>query len=296
METQQDSKAEERKTVPTVRDERVYLGLPAYGGVIHAPFASCMMELICTDAGVAKIEFYNGDSLVCRARNKLAGWFHNGRPAKDAEGNEILVQYDWLLFIDTDLIFNPRQVANLIKYAKAHGPNIYCGAYPLKTIKPRVVFNAMPGCQRDADGVLEVREAGTGMMLIHRDVFTKLIEAFGDEITYEADSGSMSQARAIENDFFRVGVRFDPILKYKRYLSEDWYFCQLWREIGGKVLMHTTTQCGHIGSMTYPPNPKEILEAAEIYKKAAEHETQMKRAKELVAMPAPVVPVIEKVA
>jgi hypothetical protein len=255
--------------IPVIRDPRIFLGLPAYGGMIHSPFATSLLMLAQMQGSpLAKLQFLNGDSLVSRARNKLTRMFLNGFREKDSEGNDVLVKFDWLLFIDTDLIFRPADVLGMYDYALAHGPNVYAGAYPLKKLKPKVVFNPMPGAQIDADGIIEVREAGTGMMLIHREVFEKLIAAFGDEITYEADAGDISQNREIEHDFFKVGVRMDPILGYKRYLSEDWYFCQVWREIGGKVLMNTKLQCQHIGQLTYPAPMREIIETADAYRAA----------------------------
>lgn len=263
--------------IPKIRDQRIYAAFPSYGGTIHSPFALSLLQLTQQpSAPIAQIEFLNGDSLVSRARNKLAKFFLNGRPNIDANGNQCLVMYDWLLFIDTDLIFQPHQVVELYQYAVAHGPNIYCGAYPLKKLAPKVVFNPMPGAAIDADGVLEVREAGTGMMLVHREVFEKMAEHFAHEIAYESDQGALSGDREREYDFFSVGVRMDPVLKYRRYLSEDWFFCQRWREIGGRVLMQTRLQCQHIGQLTYPANPGEIMEAARVYEAGFKEQAEAK--------------------
>lgn len=277
--TQPAPAAATKTELPKIRDPRIYCAMPSYGGLIHSPFALSLVKLIqMQDSPIAQVEFLNGDSLVSRARNKLARFFLQGKPAQDQTGAPVLAMYDWLLFIDTDLIFNENEVKRLYDYAVAHGPGVYCGAYPLKTLKPKVVFNPMPGAMIDAEGIIEVREAGTGMMLIHRDVFGIIAEKFSDEIRYEADSGNLSVSREIEHDFFRVGVRHDPILGYKRYLSEDWFFCQLWREAGGKVLMQTRLQCQHIGQLTYPAPMKDIMEAAQAYQAAekAAHEMHAK--------------------
>lgn len=262
--------------IPTVRDQRIYLALPAYGGLIHSEFSLAVLQTTQQPNLIAQVEYLNGDSLVSRARNKLAKMFLEGRESVDNEGNRVRVLYDWLMFIDTDLVFPPDAVRRLFNYAVAHGPGVYCGAYPLKTLKPKVVFNPMPGAQIDSDGVLEVRESGTGFMLIHRSVFEQMREKFADEITYEADQGNISKSREIEWDFFSVGVRMDPILKYKRFLSEDWYFCQRWREIGGKVMLMTTIQCAHIGTFKYPAAPQDIYDAAEVYRMAEKQAAEMK--------------------
>lgn len=272
-----------------VRHPGIYLAYPAYGGKIDSPFAICVMQLMQMPDLVAHIDVMNGDSLVSRARNKLSRNFLEGFPVKDqATGETVKVLCDWMLFIDTDLIFQASDVRKLYDIAVQRGPNIYCGTYPIKQLKPKIVFNQLEGAVPDADGIIEVRESGTGFMLIHRTVFEKMVEKFADQIRYEADAGNMSVARQIEHDFFTVGVAMDPVYKFKRYLSEDWYFCQRWREIGGKVLLHTMIQCQHIGQITYPVPPKDIAEVAKIHADAL---AAMKRHQEKTAQGAePYVP------
>lgn len=252
-----------------IRDNRIVLSLPCYGGKVDQPFMQCVLHTLGSISIIPFIDFMPGDSLVNRARNNLAHNFLNGYPGlKDGKPTKIL--YDWLLFIDTDLIFQPDAVTKLYELAVRKGPGIYAGTYPIKQLKPKVVFNNMPGCFPDAEGIVEVREAGTGFMLIHRDVFTKMIEKFSDEMRFETDMGDQGGPRTIKYDFFTVGVRTDPLLGYKRFLSEDWYFCQRWREMGGKVWMHTKIQCGHIGQFVYPGNPQEIIDTADHIRKAYE--------------------------
>lgn len=261
-----DTSSAPRADLPAIRNEKIALGLPCYGGKIDQPFMQCVLHMCGTIDIVPFIDFMPGDSLVNRARNNLAHNFYNGYPAQ-LDGKPARMLYDWLLFLDTDLIFQPEGIVTLYKLALEKGPGIYGGTYPFKQLKPKIVFNNMPNCVPDKEGIVEVREVGTGFMLIHRDVFTKMIEAFSDEMRFEADQGDMNDARAIKYDFFTVGVRKDPLLGYKRFLSEDWYFCQRWREIGGKIWMHTGIQCGHIGSFVFPGNPKEILETADLLRK-----------------------------
>lgn len=241
--------------------------MPVYGK-IDVPFVQCLMGMLSTSSIVQMWDFLPGDSLVNRARNNLAKRFLAGFPGADGAGNPVTVKHDWMLFLDTDLVFKAEDVELLYNYAMKHGPSIYCGAYPIKQIKPKVVFNNMPNCLPDAEGIVEVREAGTGFMLIHRNVFEQMQEKFRDQIEYTVDMGLSKEPEEIAWDFFSVGVYFDTLLKKKRFLSEDWYFCQRWRELGGKVLMHTRISCNHIGVFNYPGNPQEIIDAAAHYQKA----------------------------
>lgn len=245
--------------LPEKKNPGILLAVPCYGSQLTQPFVQCLLNLLSQTQVIGLIDFLPGDSLVNRARNNLVHNFLHGYP--DGQGNRVL--YDWLLFLDADLVFQAESVQMLYDLATSRGPGVYCGTYPIKQLKPKVVFNNMPGCKPGPDGVVEVREAGTGFMLIHRDVFAQMIEKFGDEIRFETDMGDTKAPRTIKYDFFTVGVRKDPILGYKRFLSEDWYFCQRWREIGGKILMQTKIQCGHIGNFMFPGNAQEILGAAD---------------------------------
>jgi hypothetical protein len=214
----------------------------------------------------------NGDSLVNRARNNCANRFIKGSimDVADKDGNPVksLVKFEWMLFLDSDLMFSVDDVVRLYDLGRRMGPGIYAGVYPLKQVKPKIVFNAAKGKRPDAEGVCEVREAGTGFMLIHRNVFEQMQEKFRDEIEYLADTGDLQNPRETRYDFFTVGVRMDPVAGWKRFLSEDWYFCQRWREIGGKVIMHTGIEAKHIGTAVYPLPPQEIIETAAMYHEA----------------------------
>jgi len=82
-------------------------------------------------------------------------------------------------------------------------------------------------------------------MCIHREVFERMDEE-GLAPEYQDD-----KTKRVERDFWRVGVR--PTLDgHPRYLSEDWYFCQNWLDIGGKVFIDTRVQLGHIGAVAFP--------------------------------------------
>lgn len=253
--------------LPVIRDPRICLAMPVYGK-IDVPFVQCLMAMLSSSTLVQMWDFLPGDSLVNRARNNLAKRFIEGYPGQDGAGNPVIVKHDWLLFLDTDLVFRPEDVQRVYDLGMKKGPGIYAGTYPIKQLKPKVVFNNIGGQVPDEEGIVEVREAGTGFMLIHRNVFEQMMEKFKDEIEYVVDSGDPENPQIISWDFFSVGVRFDQDLKRKRFLSEDWYFCQRWRELGGKVLMHTRTSCNHIGVFNYPGDPNAIIEAADHYKKA----------------------------
>ena len=62
-----------------------------------------------------------------------------------------------------------------------------------------------------------------------------------------------------EYAFFDCGVQGQGVLSdpdnTKRYLSEDFYFCQLWKQCGGQIWADITSELKHIGIKTYERKP-----------------------------------------
>ena len=262
------------ENIPVVKNPNICLCLPVYGKA-DVPFFQCLMATLSgTRNLIDHIDFLVGDSLVNRARNVLSHRFLEGYIGQNEKGEPVRVLHEWMLFLDTDLMFNPQSVVSLLELGRARGPGIYAGCYPIKQLKPKIVMNNLPGHLPGPDGTVEVREAGTGFMLIHREVFEQMREKYRDEIEYFVDNGDAKNTK-LGWDFFSVGVRFDKDLGRKRFLSEDWYFCQRWREMGGHIILQTKIQCQHIGTIAYPPPPDEIIEAAKVIQEAKDRMAKM---------------------
>jgi len=168
-------------------------------------------------------------------------------------------------------VFSSEQIKRLVE----HDVELVAGFYPKKKDGDlEWVCNRL-----DADhaplpcGLQQVRYMGTGFMLVKRCVFERMIAAHGRELGYISDA-----TKHPEFDFWQVGPNASPEdnhfvynaellaevmafglsesdAKYvmrKRYLSEDWYFCQRWLNMGGKVWGDTRVILKHIGTATYP--------------------------------------------
>lgn len=221
----------------------VFIALPTYSQVM-CEFAASLMALLGRVR--CKIQFHGGDSLVTRARNNVTHDF-------------LRTQIPWLLFIDTDLVFSPECILHLL----SHGPSvpIVGGCYPRKKPGPAEwILNGLPNTSPDPKtGLQEVYEIGTGMLLVHRSVFGAMKEAY-PHLRYRCDGN-----KDIRWDFFPVGTWRGPEAKdgeEARYLSEDWYFCQLARAIGYRIYADTKCWSKHIGMVAYPfPDQDQIKEA-----------------------------------
>ena len=106
--------------------------------------------------------------------------------------------------------------------------------------------------------LIEVNYAATGFMLIRKTVFEQIIREKPD-IHYKNDVDGYS---AFNNndfyDFFPAQVNRSS----KKYESEDYGFCNLWRSLGGKIYVDPTINLHHVGTCSYNGN---LMEQSQIY-------------------------------
>lgn len=181
------------------------------------------------------------ESLVSRARNAAVAHF-----LEDKENTH-------LLFIDSDIIFEPEDVLKLLK----SGKEVIAGIYPKKYITwerlknnpeaERVDFPVGGNVKMTEDNFLEMDYLPTGFLLISRTAIEKIIKQH-PELKYRNDIDGYMSAGDNFYDLFKVGIRNGI------YESEDWGFCSLWKEAGGKVLIHSEVNVKHVGWHEYEGN------------------------------------------
>lgn len=247
-----------------LRKKKLFVATPMYGGQCHGSYTKAVADLmtVCTKYGIdAKLFFIFNESLITRARNYLADEF-------------LRSDFDYLMFIDSDIHFDASDVLTLMHYA-ANNENmeVICGPYPKKTIawekikaavdkgfadnNPGIleefvgdyVFNPVDGIKEmRIDEPVQVKEGGTGFMLVKREAFAKMDAAY-PELLYKPDhlrTKSFDGSREIMAYFDTV---IDPVSK--RYLSEDYMFCQWARNAGSEVWMLPWVKLKHAGSYIF---------------------------------------------
>lgn len=242
-------------TQPTKTIPNIMVGTPCYGGQVFVNYFTSILGLVNTvrqrnDVSLG-FRVRGGDSLITRARNSIVAEFL---------ANE---QFTHLLWIDADIGFTPDAIYRLIN----SGHDIAAGVYPLKALTlpeelngnrdelfkkhQRYPFNPVNANNIDVkNGFIEVKDAPTGLMLIKREVFLKMIEAYPD-LKYYPDKqvGLEGIAAKISNHYFNF---FDTFIDEEgRYLSEDYAFCRLWQRIGGKVHVDALSKLSHQGSYKF---------------------------------------------
>jgi hypothetical protein len=213
----------------------LHLGLPNFGGMLHAPFVRSLLN--CQQNGVprfANITFIDGDSLVSRARNNCVEQFLAG-------------PHTHLVFIDTDIEFTPEHVDTLVGHLQ-RGVTIVSGLYPKKQDALEWVVNGIEGEDPDEHGLTKIKYAGTGFLAIAREVFIDMMAGPCRHMWAWSDNGQGARRRIY--DFFPVGNYTFPDGN-RRYLSEDWFFCELAMASGHTIYCDTSIKTKHIGKKVY---------------------------------------------
>ena len=252
-------------SIEKLRKRKIFVATPMYGGMCGGQYCKSSVDLakLCSSYGI-EIEFFYlfNESLITRARNYCVDEFLRHK------------DYTHLMFIDSDIGFSPDSVLTLAAIAEpGTDKQIVCGPYPKKCIsweKVKVavdkgfadenpqalseyvgdyVFNpASESRTIPIDEPCEVMEGGTGFMMIQRSAFEQYEKAY-PEFHYLPD-----HVRSEHFDGTReIMAYFDCVIdpKSKRYLSEDYMFCQWAREAGIKVWMAPWIKLTHMGSYTF---------------------------------------------
>lgn len=243
--------------VDLLRSQRVHICMPCYGGQLtESTFMSYIkwsntcrqLELDWT------IETMTNESLISRARNTLVAKFLNNPESTH------------LMFIDADIGWEPWHLLLLLN----HDVDVACGLYPMKSLPVQWVVNGIEGAETKADGnLLEVSKAGTGFMLVKRHVFEQLKE-HPAVVPFKNDIGLDPALDPHMKTYYDTDVREG------RYYSEDWTFCENWRDLGGKVWVDKRVLLKHTGHYVFDYNMQKPT--YEALKQAIEKEEQEKAA------------------
>jgi hypothetical protein len=94
------------------------------------------------------------------------------------------------------------------------------------------LFEPSKNNQPNEKGLIEILRAGTGMMMIHRNVFKKLEDKVNSFRLDTPIINSMTFEKEHDyKEYFYTSI--DP--ETKNFLHEDYNFCKLWIDNGGKI-------------------------------------------------------------
>jgi len=236
--------------IPNRNEQKVVVAWP-HGSTVSAKFMRSMLFMFRLDAVAARradgtsvgghMRILNGGGLVdlasgptiARARNQIVREF-------------LKTDADWLLQLDTDMTFPADLAERLIEAAHPTLRPIvgglcfaYMGDHERK-LWP-TLYAWIPGTERlrrltqyPADKLIPVAATGAACLLVHRSVFERLDERFGDKTPWPFFA---------ETPFCDVAE--DGTKRWDNY-SEDLTFCLRAGACGFPVHVHTGIRLGHV--------------------------------------------------
>ena len=226
-----------------------------YGGNSKSVYVSCLTQLtgLLNQAGhQVNLMSITNESLITRARNTLAHMFLKS----DA---------DALLFIDGDHGWVSEDIVKMVN----SGKDLIGAIYPMKSINWENVRKAALAGRENlelysgnfavnfladsqtfkADEPFKVRDVGTGMMFIRRNVFEEMAKS--DLVkTYKNNSPSVDIEMGEEiGEYFTTYITPEP---ESILLSEDYAFCDIWRKLGHDAWAAPWVRITHAGEYNFP--------------------------------------------
>ncbi len=237
----------------------IVIGTPCYGGQVTSLYTTSLLRLqhACAKRGDIDLSFLlmGGDALITRARQDLAAHFLDNPLATH------------LLFIDSDIAFDPDQVFRLLQF----NVEFSAGVYPTKRIDwDKILLLSKGGyVPREADslsyvlefedpkkievknGFAKARYAGNGFLMLQKSALQKMIKKY-PELNYARVHQSDDVLRASPSRFALFNCLIDE--KTGIYLSEDYSFCRRWTDIGGEIWIDLESRLTHIGPISFNGN------------------------------------------
>ena len=221
-----------------LRTTRVHICMPCYGGQLTESTFMSYIKWSNTARQLGldwTVETMTNESLISRARNTLTAKFLNTKESTH------------LMFVDADIGWEPWHLLVLLDAQK----DVIGGLYPMKSLPVKWCVNGLPGVEEDPNSSLvEVSKTGTGFLLMKRDVFEKLNEHPAVR-TFANDIGLPRELDQYMKTYFDTAVREG------RYYSEDWTFCENWRDLGGQVWVDKRVLLRHTGTYVFDGNAQE---------------------------------------
>jgi hypothetical protein len=233
---------------------KVLICTPMYDSSCKAQYTISMLSLMKELTSEPELEvqtlFALNESLITKTRNLLTHSF-------------LKSDCTHLLFIDSDIGFDAQQLIRFMKLDE----DVVCGIYPKKNIEWSKVSTAvhrgvpannilrhsldylflpLSDVEISEQGLVEIKSAGTGMMMISRSVFDNLSDTV-DSFKLESSLDNVSANGEWIKEYFKSSIDKDTGV----YLHEDFTFCKLCKDIDQKIYAATWMTLSHSGSFTY---------------------------------------------
>lgn len=233
--------------IGNMKKAKIFIGTPMYAGITHAGYVNSLIKLI------EHLEKNN---------YKYQHMFITNQPQLEKAMNIVAKEFlnsdcTHLLHIDADVSFPNADVTKMIKSNK----EVIAGVYPKKVINWEAVQTAVrqnvdvkylpkiaseyqvdtqSGIPLNHTEPIEVERVATGFMLIKREVFQKIANLVEECIYGFMDYNIKTKM------FFKTAIDSNGFL-----IPSDYYFCDLFKQTGGKIYVAPWVEMQHIGNHFY---------------------------------------------
>jgi len=214
-----------------LKTTRVHICMPCYGGMLTESTFMSYIKWANTARQLGidwTMETMTNESLISRARNTLTAKFLSNPDSTH------------LMFIDADIGWEPWHLLVLLN----RDVDVIGGLYPMKSLPVKWCVNGFDGAEEGPDGLQEVTKTGTGFLLMKRHIFEKL-NAHPAVKPFNSDIGLPAELNV------HMKTYFDTAVRENRYYSEDWTFCENWRDLGGKIWVDKRVLLRHTGTYVF---------------------------------------------
>ena len=214
----------------------IFIALPAYDFKVSLKLAVSLAKFSRASAehGIdIQLGSICGCSVVSRARNLLA---------KDMLESKC----DYLLFIDSDINFEPDDIFRLMAWGTDPKKGIVA-AVPRTRNESKVYiatldYDAKGDLTMNGMGLVRAKRVATAFMLVRREVFETLEREHPEWAYYDSKTDRT------------LSCMFDFQLAEEGYIGEDFLFCDRVRDHGFEVWIDPSITLGHMGVQEYVGN------------------------------------------
>lgn len=211
----------------------ITVAVPAYAGTVHLlTLRSLLHDLVQLVGRGDKFTLIDdcGNGVIADSRAEICARFLEEETSSD------------LVMIDHDISWDAGSLLRLLD----HDVDVVAGSYPFR--RDPIVFPIRWIEERKEiwsdpkTGLIEVAGVPGGFLRISRKALLKMSSHYTN-LEYECHKTEKPV----------VGL-FEPYRIEKKKLSEDYSFCQRWRDLGGRVWVDPEITMAHIGNKSFNGN------------------------------------------
>jgi len=228
----------------------LFVAIPVHSQVSMHTMSACLnLQEFCNFKNIPIRFCLQQDSVLTQNRNKCVADFMSTSD-----------DFTHLLFVDSDIYFNVNGIVQMLTVDR----EVIAIPYPQKHINYKNMFDKIQKGEvkseqdliaaghsypvkvkddksiLDKYGVMEISHVPTGCLLIKREVFNKMINAYPDlKVTQGTDQSYYN--------FFDFYHDKDT----KEYFGEDFGFSRLWSKLGGQCYAYVMEEIAHVGDHNY---------------------------------------------